>query len=132
MRVGPADDAYEREADTMAAQVVSRLAGDTDRDRGAGLAVPALEPVQRRSADTGVIGREGGEIDAHTADTIESARGQGRALPDVARREMEGGFGGADFGAVRLHEGSQSEQLNDTLGARAFKIGRASCRERVL
>jgi hypothetical protein len=36
---------------------------------------------------------------------------------------MEGAFG-ADFGAVRLHEGAAAHDLNERLSARAFTVGR--------
>ena len=36
---------------------------------------------------------------------------------------MESGFGGADFGNVRLHAGSDAADLNQRLGAQAFTLG---------
>lgn len=36
---------------------------------------------------------------------------------------MEQGFGGADFGNVRLHAGSEAAELNQRLGAQAFTLG---------
>ena len=65
MRVGPADDVYEREADTMAAEVVRRLAGgtDADRDRGAALDLAALGTVQAQNNIFGTLGGEGSVFD---------------------------------------------------------------------
>ena len=54
--------------------------------------------------------------------TISSARGQGQPLSDETRGQMEGAFG-ADFGGVRVHTDGRSDQLNQSLQARAFTTG---------
>jgi hypothetical protein len=38
------------------------------------------------------------------------------------RRKMEGAFG-ADFGGIRIHEGSKASELNNRIQAKAFTVG---------
>jgi hypothetical protein len=53
---------------------------------------------------------------------IDSSRGSGSSLPDNARGFFEGRMD-ADFSGVRIHTGSDSDQLNRSLDARAFTTG---------
>lgn len=68
------------------------------------------------------VGAEGGTASAATTAAIEGARGGGRPLDPATRREMEGHFD-ADFSQVRIHQGGQADQLNQSLSARAFTTG---------
>jgi hypothetical protein len=54
--------------------------------------------------------------------SIEGARGAGKPLDSDVRRHMEGAFG-ADFSAVRVHDGDQADVLNRALSSRAFTTG---------
>lgn len=128
--VGPAGDHYEREADSVARQVMQRIgAGPELDDEDAQRTVMRL-PLRRAVATDDrlrdrvghPIGPEGGAIGADTARRIESMRGGGSALADPIRRSMESAFG-ADFSGVRIHEGSSAHRLNAELGARAFTTG---------
>ena len=56
------------------------------------------------------------------ASRIEQERGGGRPLDAETRVEMESSFG-QDFGDVRVHTGSQADQLNQEVEARAFTTG---------
>jgi hypothetical protein len=86
--------------------------------RTAGNAVVMRALAQRK----GSYGAEGGEIDDQTTSQINSARGGGSALPAATAQRM-GDAMGADFSGVRVHTDSQSDQLNQTLNARAFTTG---------
>ena len=50
---------------------------------------------------------------------LAAAQGSGRSLPTELRREFEPKFG-ADFSGVQVHTDSQSAQLNQQVGAKAF------------
>ncbi|SHJ38608.1 eCIS core domain-containing protein [Aquimarina spongiae] len=54
--------------------------------------------------------------------SIRNTRGQGSPLPGGVQSQMESGFG-ADFSGVRIHTGSESVAMNQTLGAQAFTNG---------
>lgn len=54
--------------------------------------------------------------------TIQQARGGGQALDHGVRAQMEPALQ-ADFSGVRVHTGSQADNLNRSLSARAFATG---------
>ncbi len=126
LTVGAADDQYEREADRVAAQVMSSTG-----DQGSGSAVSRKEDeetAQRRSAITPLVQREesettdlAGSFDAgHDVERQLSAGSSGgNPLPAKLRSDLEPKFG-ADFSNVRVHTGAQSDLLNRSLGAQAF------------
>ncbi|MEL7192561.1 MAG: DUF4157 domain-containing protein [Bacteroidota bacterium] len=53
---------------------------------------------------------------------IQMTKGQGNALPDDVRSEMESHFG-ADFSFVRIHTGNQAIEMTQALNAHAFTHG---------
>ena len=129
LAVNPAGDQYEREADSVASQVIARRRADTG---AAGGALAAAEedretPVGRqvtvpqRSYD-GPMGAEGGDLDAKTEERVNTARRGGLSLPSGVRGRMEGAFG-ADFAPVKIHTGPEAEALNHDVGALAFTVG---------
>lgn len=138
MMVGAADDPAEREADLVAARVVDDLAqrplqGPASTGRLLRTSTPRMDApahdVDRqaqtriRRMGTGPVGPEGGAIDADVQARLDRSRGGGSPLGDDVRRPMEQAFGDADFGGVRVHTGSESDELNTRLGAQAFTVG---------
>ena len=137
--VGAADDRMEREADATASSVLANLAtrsapppsvrvGPTTRVQR--MSHPVGAPVEQaperraqRRADVGGIGPSGGEVDPDTQARLERTAGGGAPLDEQVRGTMEQGFGGADFGNVRLHTGGEAAELNKRLGAQAFTLG---------
>ncbi|MDG1411985.1 MAG: DUF4157 domain-containing protein [Acidimicrobiales bacterium] len=116
--VGGTDDPAEREADAVAADVMSRIRRNAVVEH---LPEVNRSPAQRirRSA---VVGTEGGSVDSDTEQRIRARRGGGSPLPADVAEQMGVGFG-ADFSDVRLHTGSESAELNSRIQARAFTIG---------
>ncbi|WP_010177188.1 eCIS core domain-containing protein [Aquimarina agarilytica] len=88
------------------------------------------EPVQLKIISDGLQKQEdtNGENDAdETASSelqskLNASKGSGSSLPDDTRSSMESGFG-ADFSGVKIHTGSQANNMNKELGARAFTHG---------
>ena len=117
--VGSAHDPAEQEADLVAEQVLEALNhGDaTARRSPAGGVAPRI----RRAAAPG-IGLEGGTVDQNFERQLSSARGSGRPLDRGTQSSMESAFG-ADFSGVRIHDGSQSTDLNRQVSAKAFTLG---------
>lgn len=62
------------------------------------------------------------ELNEETAAAINSARGQGQSL-DSDMADKAGGAMGQDFSNVKIHTDSQSDQLNEQVGAKAFTTG---------
>jgi hypothetical protein len=120
LMVGSAHDPAEEEADLVAEQVLEALNhGDATarRSPAAGTA-----PRIRRAVATPGIGLEGGAVDQKFESQLSSARGSGRPLDEGTRSSMESAFG-ADFSGVRIHDGSQSADLNRQVSAKAFTLG---------
>ena len=64
----------------------------------------------------------GFELDDETAGRINRARGGGQPLESDLQAQM-GEALGYDFGGVRVHTGTESDELNQQLSARAFTTG---------
>ena len=130
LMVGPADDAYEREADQMAEQVLRT----PDPSAVSGLSAPDDLPIQREaepqpqnsqppsSPAAPPDPRAGFEADESIEHEIADEIGRGQPLPESVRAFMEPRFG-ADLGRVRVHTGQNAEQLNRKLSAQAFTHG---------
>jgi len=54
--------------------------------------------------------------------TLSSTKGQGSAMDNSTKSQMESGFG-SDFSNVRIHTNSTAVQMNQDLGAQAFANG---------
>jgi hypothetical protein len=106
MRVGSADDHYER-----AAHQAARLTT-------AGSAASGPIPV-RRAAGPGPGGVVLPEIQRSIAS---EARLGGRPIPTAVRAPLEQSLG-AEFGGVRVHTGGRADGLARSLQARAFTTG---------
>ena len=134
LRVMPARDRYEREADYVARQVVTASESQEKmqaRRKGMDKETLALrhrpresELVLRRNDNSArlQVGLEGGDVGPDIAQSIEGARGRGQPLPDGWRTSMEDAFG-LDYSAVRVHAGAQADALNRLMNARAFTTG---------
>ncbi|MBW4505771.1 MAG: DUF4157 domain-containing protein [Scytonematopsis contorta HA4267-MV1] len=123
LTIGKPGDKYEQEADRVAAEVVSRInapltpavqcQSGAKEDEGL-----QMKPVVQRLAT--------GESMAATPDlenTIQSSRGSGQPLANSIRQPMEQAFG-ANFEGVRVHTGTQSDQMNQSIQAKAFTTGK--------
>ena len=120
LTVGSAGDKYEQEADRIAKELV------------ASSSPPNSEAVQRQGEEEEElqmkpqleqrVGAEGGGVDREFEQSIQQARGHGQPLPDEVRSSI-GGALGADLSEVRVHTGSESDALNDSVSARAFTTG---------
>lgn len=137
LMVGPADDVYEREADTVADRVVAgsdisrQGANPEDEEQGLQLSRVQREgmPEEEELAQTKRISIQrassaaGFEADDSVQSHLRAQQGGGHALPGGTRSFMENRFG-ADFSAVRVHTGGSAVQLNRDLQAQAFTHGR--------
>lgn len=125
VKVGPANDPFEQEADQVA-ETVMRF--------------PTNEPVSVTAADASVqrtcsaceqkddkqaiirrhsIGREGGDAEGLSHGRLTQG---GSALSPGVRNFFESRFG-RDFSSVRVHTGSESHALNTGLNSHAFTYG---------
>jgi|GEM_PF-3743414 len=107
LTIGQPNDKYEQEADRVALQVVNQI-----NTPGSQQLQPELQPP----SDSGVT------TTADLASSIQRARTGGQPLAGSIRKKMEGAFG-ADFSGVKIHTDAQSNQLNQSIQARAFTTG---------
>lgn len=112
LRLGPADDRFEQEADRVAAQVLR------------GRRVPAAQPrsatvVQRAASAPAAMSAMPAQVEAGIA----AARGGGQILPAGVRGPLEAAMG-ADFAGVRVHSDARADALSRAIQARAFATGR--------
>lgn len=127
LKVGPAGDQYELEADSVADQVVTVLEARrsaTEVDTPQQTSGPHLARlIRRKSTATEPIGAAGGDVDVETERAIQSARSSGGSpLPAPVQASMGHAFG-ADFSDVRVHANANAARLNDTIQAKAFTLG---------
>jgi hypothetical protein len=122
--VGAVDDPLEREADHVAAQVMRMPDSGIMRDG------PAAPPrISRKCAACGEeesvrrqptgAQREGGDAPAGVEDVL---RAPAQGLDASTRNFFEPRFG-ADFGGVRVHQGTRAAESARTLNAQAYAIG---------
>ncbi|QID17616.1 DUF4157 domain-containing protein [Nitrogeniibacter mangrovi] len=107
LRIGPADDALERDADRTAARV---LGGD------AATPTPAHPGQLRRRATPGGAGATA-PASVHT-----TLGGHGTPLPAPTRRFFESRFG-HDFARVRIHDDAQAAASAREVAAHAYTVG---------
>ncbi|MEL6381792.1 MAG: DUF4157 domain-containing protein [Cyanobacteria bacterium J06626_18] len=144
LAIGAPGDKYEQEADTVAAQVVDRIhLPQVQQQTIQREAMPEEEEDLQMKPLAQTLQREampeeeedlqmkpllqrkavgGGVASDNLESSIAAVRGQGRPLGDNIRGSMEQAFG-ADFSSVRIHTDSQSDQLNQSIQARAFTTG---------
>jgi len=111
----PSDPA-EREADTVADQVMLRLGGDAEQ---------RVDPVRTSPTATIHPDREGstpGSAPDSFASSLDSSRTGGEPLPGGFRRDVEGVMG-RSFADVRVHSGPKASELSSSIQARAFTHG---------
>ncbi len=126
LRVGPAGDRYEQEADRVADAVMRAKAtsgpvvglGDDQRVED-----DCPGGVRRRACSGPPLGLDGGLVEPDAERQITRARGRGQPLPETVRTSMEATLG-ADLGAVRLHAGPESDALNRSMQSHAFTVGK--------
>ena len=138
-------DAYEREADRVAAQVVQMpdAKGGTHRKSGPGLNLTNNRPgLQRKCSCGGTCDRckNGGDLKKFDPEQLESGRGDsstaiestaivqktisspGQPLDHTSRAFMEPRFG-HHFGDVRVHTDADAAKSTREVGARAYTVG---------
>jgi hypothetical protein len=118
LRVGPAHDAFEQEADRMAERA---LAGAPPQPAGAAGQAPQTAPIRRLPAAQ----EEGGgfAVGAGFEGALANSSRGGQPLPDDLRQRVEPAYG-ASFENVRVHAGPDSAALAESIQAKAFTHGR--------
>ncbi len=133
LRVGPADDPFEQQADHLAERIVGDLHGDPAAREGA---APVLDvasasdqggsagggpaaTVQRSAA---MSGDRGGLASPQAAAEVEAAADTGDRLPTPLRQAAERVLG-VGLGDLTIHHDRRAERLNQEFDSAAFAYG---------
>lgn len=135
LSVGAPGDAYEKEADDMADQVVQRLQAPSAVQQGSPSALvqtkcahctQEAEQAKEEDEKVQVQGKsdvpEAPVVTPGIENSLQASRGTGTPLPAKTRSLMESAMG-ADFSRVRIHSNSTAVQLSKDLQAQAFASG---------
>ena len=102
---------------------------DKQRPTGPGPNVAGVLNLQQKVGNQAVqrllaqrSSEDGFDLDGETTNRINQARGGGQALEGPIQKQM-GQAMGHDFSGVRVHTSSESDTLNQQLGAKAFTTG---------
>ncbi|MBD2299766.1 DUF4157 domain-containing protein [Nostoc sp. FACHB-190] len=142
LTIGQPGDKYEQEADRLAADVVQQInapetqqiqrevapeeeevrmkpiSGNIQRE-----AAPEEEEVRMKPIVQRLSGAGGMTAKPDLEQSIQQARSSGQPLTESIKEPMEQAFG-ADFSAVRIHADAQSDELNQSIQAKAFTTGK--------
>jgi hypothetical protein len=110
LKIGEANDPFEREADAAADKVVK---GDTN-------AYPLADQIT--PLQTSPVADSTNYLPNDLEQQLNTQKGQGQPLPKSTRQQMETAFG-TDFSGVRVHTDQKAVQLSEAIGARAFTPG---------
>jgi hypothetical protein len=140
LTIGEPGDKYEQEADRVASQVVKQINSPEAAQLTQGQssisdlqrsplplevqreAMPEEEELQAKSILQRREAIAGGEASTDLESAINSARGGGQPLEAGLQRSM-GQAMGADFSGVKVHTDAKSDQLNQSIQAKAFTTG---------
>lgn len=135
LTVGRANDRYEREADAVAAQVMSMAdpwaSNNSDNSNSLGLSGSSIgsSSLQRKCADCAREEKEKiqrkplvGKTSTAGVSDLNQALRQGQPIPDTDRQFFNARFN-RDFSPVRLHTGDNANHTAAQFNARAFTHG---------
>lgn len=122
LTIGQPNDQYEQEADRVAQNVVQRINAPTSKS-------PQPDAVQRETEEElqtkPLLQRK--PITGDAAPDLESeihrVKGKGQSLDTGLQRAM-GEAMGADFSGVKVHTDARSDQMNQSIQAKAFTTGK--------
>ena len=113
LKVGQADDRYEREADQIARTITTPGSSHPAKPHSGTNA-----PI-RRLQRAPIVGSAGGAAGSAIENRLRASKNGGSPLADNIRRTIEPKLG-ADLSGVKVHTGKDAIQLNRDLGAKAF------------
>ncbi|YAF94638.1 MAG: DUF4157 domain-containing protein [Nodularia sp. CChRGM 3473] len=116
LTIGQPGDKYEQQADKVAADVVQQINVLQRQELVEEDKLQRSPMIQRLSGEAGMAATP--ELEA----SIQQAQGSGQPLAKSLRESMERAFG-ANFNGVKVHTDSQSDQLNQSIQAKAFTTG---------
>ena len=126
LTIGQPEDQYEQEADRVATQVVEQIHAPAIAQSNQGQSVQRQEEKPEGLQTKPILQRRevsaGGEASTELESAINNEKGSGQPI-EASLQESMGQAMGADFSQVRVHTDAQSDQLNQSIQAKAFTAG---------
>ncbi len=123
LKVGAVNDPLEREADSIANQVMRMPENallqrkcTACEEEGRAQRKPLANFIQKKGTEGGTVASEA------VSHKINASRGKGNPMPDATKSFMESRFG-ADFSKVNIHTGKEAAEMSNELRAKAFTVG---------
>lgn len=127
LTVGPSNDKYEQEANRVASRVVNQIHAPGPIQSAQRQSIEPKEGTQEALQTKPILslqqGISGEEMSPALAPTLSRARSGGKPLETGLQQSM-GQLMGTDFSTVRVHTDGPSDQLNQSIQAKAFTTGR--------
>lgn len=127
IKIGGANDVYEKEADSAADKVMSNISlSDSPTKATEGMVQTKYQnEEQSQEEEEFVQTKSFKRANQHESidEGIQSSISHGHPLHSSIRMKMEDSFG-VDFSGVRIHTHVQSHKMNQGIGARAFTYGK--------
>ena len=118
LTIGQPGDKYEQEADRVAAQVVNQIQAPVTQPQ----ALPESKELQKKPKLQLKASASQMTAAPDLETNINQARSGGQPMAQSIKEPMEQSFG-ADFSGVKVHTDERSNQLNQSIQARAFTTG---------
>lgn len=115
LSVNTPGDKYEKEADTVADEVVQSTTGNENKLVRKNELTNISPMVQSK-------GESAGPASESLNRKISSSKGKGSSLDRETQSTMSGKFG-VDFSRVKIHANEESATMNNQINARAFTVG---------
>ncbi|MDF5719185.1 MAG: DUF4157 domain-containing protein [Rhizonema sp. PD37] len=126
LTIGVPGDKYEQEADRVASQVVNEINAPVAQQKSQNLQRETILEEEEKLQMKPILQLQSGvgslAISHELESSIQQARSGGQPLAEQVRKPMEQAFG-ADFSGVKVHTDGQSDQLNQSIQAKAFTTG---------
>jgi len=123
LTIGAPDDVYEKEADSVAEEVMSRATPELRRKCACGGGSEEECPDCRTKRVALQRLSSGGDAGLEAPSMVEDVLATpGQPLAELTRRTLEPGFG-HDFSHVRVHEGSKAAESASAVNAVAYTVG---------
>ncbi|NEO83257.1 MAG: DUF4157 domain-containing protein [Spirulina sp. SIO3F2] len=118
LTIGEPGDKYEREADAMAAQVVSQI----NQPGGLEVVAPKAEEPASPTVQRLVTANGGGAANGEFESTLNQTLGKGHRLDSNLQAKL-GTAMNADFSGLTIHTDQTADVMCKSIGARAFTTG---------
>ncbi len=119
--LGGVNDPSEREADTIADQVVEKQGNRNDVQSSEEESVQ-MKPASNQISPVRSKPNASTPVDPSFQSQLNETKGGGSEMSNETRGEMESGFG-TDFKNVRIHADQKANEMSQSIGAKAFTQG---------